>query len=388
MPESGSSSEELIPWLLAHGGPMIRFRTLTELCPSACPGEIREAAWQVERCDEVQSRMRYFRLAFKHTLIRGSSELGVCNLLLTLRWLGCRAGMRSLDAQVEPFLELMRVPASMLRFGHPLDLPALGNCLAYAGYTREPAVRAWQKRRLNALYEFVSRGTYDPYVEPPRSPRRPINHEQTPVIDPQLYADGELTIPMMFDLYGLAAYPPELIDGPTFEKIQAIVAYVMDPRYQHLRRWLGLVVTGSRRFNLAGEAAHLAGFTGEETTVRASRRLRHMAMVSSFPGAVGSRWYRDGLAELRAFRTPEGRYLFPLAYLPEERSGRFVEGTSMAVHPRPRNEAARERESTFYMALLTQQPLLRVRAVRPPVLPRETDWLVGPMYSDDQSVSG
>ena len=43
-----------IPWLLANGGPSIRYRTLTELWDDAPQREIREAALAVETSPIVQ----------------------------------------------------------------------------------------------------------------------------------------------------------------------------------------------------------------------------------------------------------------------------------------------------------------------------------------------
>jgi hypothetical protein len=385
----GQERDDLIDWLVDYGGPVIRYRTLTELRPDHYPGEIREAAMLVEQSADVQRLLQQLHWTRTHFVLRGAGELDLGNLLLRICWLGCGAGMRSLDNQMEPFIELMGTPAAVISYTHPMDMPVLGNCLAYAGYTREPLVRAWLKRRLDALYDFCQRGTYDIYVDPPRKPARPANQSKVPVIDPGLYSEGELLLPTIYDLYGLSAYPAERTDHDTLDKIETIVAYVMDPRYQQLRDGFGLVVTADRRYNLAGGTAHLEGFfadspagnLADKTAVRPARRLRHLVMLAPYFTAFKSRWYMEGERELEKYRTPKGRYLFPREVLPDGLSGNFVNGAHMAVHLRPRDEAARERESTFYMALLSDTRFMRqARLVPPPAFPWEQHMRVRRLY--------
>lgn len=215
--------------MLSYGDPVIRLRTLIDLCPDHSPAEEREAARLVEQSTDVQRLIGLLPWTRTHLAFRGKSEMDLGNLLLRLRWLGCSAGMRSLDAQMEPFIELMRLPASLISYGHPLDVPVLGNCLAYAGYCREPLVRAWLRRRLDALYDFCQRGSYDIYVDPAGQPGRPSSQRKVPIVDPALYPEGELLLPTIYDMYGLSAYPPERTDPDTLDRINTIVAYVLDP---------------------------------------------------------------------------------------------------------------------------------------------------------------
>ena len=394
---SPQERQDLIQWLLSCGDPVIRLRTLQELCPDHSPAEEHEAARQVEQSPEIQRLVQQIPWTRTHLTLRGLGESDLGNLLLRLRWLGCSAGMRSLDAQIEPFLEVMGLPASLISFAHPLEMPVLGNCLAYAGYCREPLVRAWLKRRMDALYDFCRRRSYDIYVDPPSQPRRQVNQRSVPVIDPALYPEGELLLPTIYDLYGLSAYPAERTDRHTLDKIETIVAYVMDPRYQQLRDGFGLVLTADRRYNLAGGTAHLEGFVEGDVTsgprsrpraqsasqpvVRPARRLRHLAMMAPYWTSFRSHWRTLGESALTAFRTPEGRYLFPREYLVDGSSGGFINGGYMAVHLKPRDEAAREQESTFYMALFSDLSFLRrARRVPPPVVPWEDRLRVRRLY--------
>lgn len=389
--------QDLIEWLLSHGDPVIRLRTLQEMCPGHSPAEEREAARLVEQSVDVQRLIHDLPWTRTHLSLRGAGQLDLGNLLLRLRWLGCSAGMRSLDAQMEPFIEIMGVPASVLSFTHPLEMPVLGNCLAYAGYCREPLVRAWLKRRLDALYDFCRRGSYDIYIDPPEHVRRQANQRGVPVIEPALYREGELLLPTIYDLYGLSAYPAERTDPDTLDKIETIVAYVMDPRYQQLRDGFGLVLTADRRYNLAGGTALLEGFvegdvtsaprgrakapSAEQPRIRPARLLRHLAMMAPYWTSFRSRWRTLHQGALEQYRTPEGRYLFPREYLVDGAAGGFVNGGYMAVHLKPRDEAAREQESTFYVALLEDLRFLwQAQLVPPPAIPWEQRLTVRRLY--------
>ncbi|MFO7697908.1 MAG: hypothetical protein R6X16_12235 [Anaerolineae bacterium] len=175
-----------IPWLLANGGPSIRYRTLTELCDDVPEREIREAALAVETSPMVQEMLHAFFWTRYHMTLHGSAPFDLENLLGQLSTLGYRAGNRHLDAQVEVFLEALALPATIGGYWHPMHTMLMGGMLALAGYTYEPAVRASLRYRLETLYAFVRQGRHDLYVDAIPFRRVPANLARVPVLDPDL----------------------------------------------------------------------------------------------------------------------------------------------------------------------------------------------------------
>ncbi|MFO7698965.1 MAG: hypothetical protein R6X16_17685, partial [Anaerolineae bacterium] len=154
-------------------------------------------------------------------------------------------------------------------------------------------------------------------------------------------------------------------------KIEAVVSYVLDPRYQALRNGFGLILSRQNRFYVAGSSAHLAGYGEDRPDRQPARMLRHLLMMSRFQAARWHPWFILGMAHLEGFRTDAGRYLLPRPYLTQNLSGYWVQGAYMALEDKPRNARALERESTFYMTLLQRKNTVLAPAMVPPPV---TQW--------------
>jgi hypothetical protein len=71
-------------------------------------------------------------------------------------------------------------------------------------------------------------------------------------------------------------------------------------------------------------------------------------LMAHFPAARASAWFRNCQEHLEGFRTERRTYCFPANYL-VEREGYYVSGSHMGLGESPRNQAVREKESTFRM---------------------------------------
>ena len=76
--------------------------------------------------------------------------------------------------------------------------------------------------------------------------------------------------------------------------------------------------------------------------------------MAHFPIAVRSAWFRRSLDHLESFRTDEGAYRFPAAYLREQSSGYWVTGAYMRVEENRRRRVALTLDSTFRMCKIKQ----------------------------------
>ncbi|MHB1319019.1 MAG: hypothetical protein ACYCYF_10420 [Anaerolineae bacterium] len=343
--------ETLIDWLLAHGGPTIRYRTLTELRADATPAEVeqsRDALWQDPT---VRAWLARLHGSVAANALHGSRPTALENVLGKLSQLGCGAGMPELDRGVAPFLEWLAGPAAESTFTfYPLLTASM---LALAGYSGETAVAAELERRLRTLYEFTSTGRYDIYVERKKYRGIPAGFMDTPLVDPALYAGGDLVMPYIYDLYALACHPERNGSRAARAQIDAVLGYVLDPRYQALIEGFGLMRADHNRYYAIGWSAHLTGFGKEGFPGRWPARLvQQMVLMAHFAAARSHPWFRAGLEHLESFRTNAGRYVFPRTYLPERTEGYWVTGAYNGLGENRRNKLAIEIESTFTIALL------------------------------------
>ena len=156
------SHDSVAEWLLANGGPIIRYRVATELL--ADRGDIDRA--QLRRdllaCPEVKRWLANLGQGPIHHSCDTSAE----NSLGKLLEYGVVAGMADVDEKVRPFFN---------RYGDFDDALILTPFLARAGYSQHPVVAEWFSRRIEALHRTAQRGTRSistcPKRRRPSSPR-------------------------------------------------------------------------------------------------------------------------------------------------------------------------------------------------------------------------
>jgi hypothetical protein len=80
--------------------------------------------------------------------------------------------------------------------------------------------------------------------------------------------------------------------------------------------------------------------------------VQHLELLAHFPAAWNFSWFQKGMELMETFRTEEGTYCFPAAYLVEMKAGYYVGGEYMGLEEARRNAGVLEVESTFRMLLL------------------------------------
>ena len=244
------------------------------------------------------------------------------------------------------------------------------------------------------------------------TPASPKAFRKKRFLKPELTPDGEVRLPYIHDLYALAHFPDNARDAATARKIDTIIRYVLDPRYQtlgdgygYLRErhdqhthhyaigWSahlpvcakrtpegGMTVLGwggdpscgtaapgcggaapaaprttpTRRDPTSASASELPAVT-PPTGFERARVVQRMELMAHFPAARETRAFQDCLAHLEAHRTDRGTYLFPRDYLREQQSGYWVTGAYMALEDNRRSPHAIELESTFRMLTIKRR---------------------------------
>ena len=357
-------TQELYDWLLEHGGPVIRYRTATELVPPAkSPGAPRLAE---ELMQSPLVRMWLDRLVPASFLtempeqkiwalieVHSAAPAALENVIPKLTGFGLRRGMPEFDQRILPYRRWVE-KNSEHRPSHIHELSILGLTtvfLAHAGYVNEPGVAANLRNRLDIVYDFVRRGDYDIYVmERGNVPKVSRGH---PLIRPDLTRGGVVSLPMIYDIVGWAAYLSGRDAGDDWAKADAVINYILCEEYQRLPFGYGVMTDGAGGFWSLGCSIHMPGFTDSLSPERSKALRVWLAdLLMSFRAARRHPWLRESLDHLEGFRTERGTYLFPRSYLQERTQGMWINGHRMGLEENRRRSLALELESTFWMARL------------------------------------
>lgn len=322
--------------LLTHAGPVIRWLVATETPDLIPAADRRSLLSDLLACREVRRWLNLLGTGPVHHSKDSAAE----NALAKLGEYGLRAGIPELDDRALPYCAVDE--------GAPYHAEAivLVPFLIRTGYASEPRVARWITTRIETLYEQAKKGDYYLYMDDSDKTSLPPSQRDKPFYRPHLGQHWtELRLPTCYDLYAMAYLPKT--DPDTCEKIETIVAYLLDPRFQSAVD--GYVWNRRLRRPYAAGRVFLACLPGEENP---QRLVLFLEMLAAFAAGRQSDWFRAGIAHLETYRTERGTYRFPRSYLTEKSGHYLYTGAHMGLGESPRNEAALEIESTFRMLRL------------------------------------
>lgn len=205
--------------------------------------------------------------------------------------------------------------------------------------------------RVHAVHGFIRMGNFDIYVDPAGFPSIPKQRAMHPLVNPVLYEKNVWKLPNVHDMFAFANLPSALRTSCIQEKIDDIVEYIMDERYQKLNRGYGLMLVPPKTYYGMGWSVHLDHFF--ENTVRLSQDgiVWAMELMSHFKPARESGWFRKSLQHLQQFEK-DGLYEFPAGYMTEGRDKYYVGGGHMGLGENRKSKAAIKIESTAWMLRL------------------------------------
>ena len=335
----------LAEWLYENAGPILRYRVATELLPDRADVDREQLQQELLSCGEVRRWLGYLGTGPVHH----SKDEAAENAMAKLLEYGLCAGMPSLDEKALPYCDCG--PGGR----YHRDALIIAPFLIRAGYRAEPGVAAWFGPRLEALYRTAQAGLYGFLMDESERADLPPSAR-----DKQTYrlsfdpVGDETPLPSCYDLYALCYYAHH--DTETWKKIEAVLEYLVDPRFQNTPG--GYIWDTSKRQHYAAGRGFLATLPGfgrvpPEEVDRPRLVMFLEAMAHSRTGRQ-SAWFREHLAYLEGCRTPEGTYRFPKEYLKESRGGGYYlyGGAHMGLGENRRTKRALEIESTFRMLAL------------------------------------
>ncbi|MFW9777762.1 MAG: hypothetical protein ACFFE8_02830 [Candidatus Heimdallarchaeota archaeon] len=351
--------EELLHWLLTTGGPVIRYRTFTELNPENQDYNAAELISSVKTSQKVALWLSLHPSSSSGSPfgIHGSKRYFYENFAPKVIQYGLNASMDMLSQ----YLAFFSSKINLSKDWGILNL--VKTC--YAAFTiqlgvNDDASLSYLVRRLNQIYTFVKDGIYDIYVEPSNYPSIPKPLRNRPLLNPDHYIDNLIPIPTIYDvLAAKTLYNTNYVDS---NKINTIINYIFTDQFDSLHPEYGLYYDSIRkRFYVHGWKPHLENYSFRKTPItNASLLLLQLYIYSHFPAVQSQDWFIWGMEILESYRTDRGTFILPKGFLRENFSGYWVNGSYMGLGENRRSKNWRELESTYW--ILTIKKNLKMRS--------------------------
>ena len=160
-------------------------------------------------------------------------------------------------------------------------------------------------------------------------------------------------LPTVYDISALAHYGRFCADVGSLKKIDDIVEYILESKFQRIREGYGLLrVPGKNYYHACGWSPTLPFY---ERELRAERlncpaALEYLKIMSRFTKTRGSEWVERCLGHFERFATERGTYIFPGEYFRwryDERA--FLSEANLELKRSAREALKRELISTLDM---------------------------------------
>lgn len=365
-------SPSSVAWLLEHGGAVVRWRTMAEIAPETPAPELERLAAALLAHPPVQAWLARLNpgtfpaaldalspatLRQFGNLVHSSQPEALENVLGKLAEYGLRQEMPGVEERLQPLLKIFHwKPAwrSDVVFQNVWETLVKSVCawgLLRLGCTPDTSLSDFILEHLERCFWIARDQVYDLYASGNELDGLPKAWAGKPVMKQEVMA--HYWLPYIHDLYLFAHLPPDFLDASGEQKLEALLAYILDPRFQALPNGYGYAWIKERRTCYGwGWSPHLPGFAGldwEAPETPATLVLR-LELMAHFPAACRSAWFQSARQHLEQFRTPSGTLLFPANCLREKSSGYYVEGAFMGLEGRRRHSTNLEIESTFRLA--------------------------------------
>ena len=213
--------KQLYDWLMANGGPAIRYRTATELMDK---DETDIEILKEELLNSAMTQLWLSRIGDPGGLFsfHGSQPEAFENACIKLSELGVQAGTPVFDDKTaairQDFAERSTYVGKFIVAG----------TLTRAGYGREQAVYDFLLERLETLYTMAKTKNFDIYIDQDTFSDFPAAFRKRPLLNP----DYNGMLPSIYDMLALAFWPADLKNADIQHKINTIVEYALHPAYQ------------------------------------------------------------------------------------------------------------------------------------------------------------
>ncbi|MCL6578997.1 MAG: hypothetical protein K6T73_06365 [Candidatus Bathyarchaeota archaeon] len=344
-------SYENVNWLIQNSSPQIRYRVYIELLGDTTEREKELLKKNLLSDNLVQLWLRNLRPNFdKNTLHSGKSE-AFENAMGKLYEFGLRKGEKILDKRTEPFRLWLAKQIHLPNEGYfpVLYRTIVASFLSMAGYSNDDAVETTILKRLETIYTFAKEGNLnDVYIPQDSFSSFPKNLRGYPLINPDLYPEGDIKLPWIYDIYASMHSSFIMEHAELRNKVETIIAFILKPEYQKLHQHYGVIYKKPNKYYVVGWNVHLPGYF--QSSIAPENFGYFMLMLNLMSRSKTARkhqWFTRSFSFLEKFRTEDGLILFPRNFLPEKKFGYWIAGKRMGLEVNRRIEKTIKCESMF-----------------------------------------
>lgn len=302
------------------------------------------------------------------TKIHGSHDYRVENILGKLWLLGMNSKIERFDALAQLYIRFLNTQIDKTRekelsFGkiysyYDFEL-VLASFLSLLGYNDEPCIEFISQKRIDYLYEFTKKKRYDIYVD--SSKYAGVKKDWQPyLINPELYKDGNISIPCVHDFILLSSLNSKL-NKKNKVKIDSIVSWIFSDKYSEMKGRYGYFYARGGSYNVKSIIRKL-DLPSIETImiekVNINSLLFKTYILSRFGASQTSDWFKSSVSFISSFKKDDGRFLFRRDMLIEKSDSYFTEGGHMNVGEEKSNKKYYEILSTYWMHIINCNLLL------------------------------
>lgn len=360
------NENELVTWLFDNGGSAIRYRTATELmenCSAALKKQLVNDLLDHKKAKELLPLLDNFPLIPSFNNIRefirfhSSKGYDLEQVVPKLMNIGLKNGISEFDKKMHKFRKYVENDLVHSAFKNPQDardtwaIWTAHFCaahFAWGGYTYKESID-YIKKRIDSLYKTASMKSFNIHSE---KGKKPIIR---PELDPCI---GSTPLPIIFDIYCLSYFPKENLSDDYIKKINTIIKFILDERFQSLPEGYGYLSykssSGKPAIYGCGWRPVLPGFFNFESQTQLKSIILYLDLMSHFKVATKSNWFKNCIDHLEQYRNDSGTYSFPSNYLQDKKDGFFVLGNGIGLEE-SRSKKSLELESTFWMLLIKRR---------------------------------
>lgn len=239
---------------------------------------------------------------------------------------------------------------------HVFDVEIIISYLLRAGLSKNPLIRDFTLHRIEEVYACIQTYGYEIFVDKNNFKGIPRAFHNKPLVNPEIANENKNSLPTIWDITLFQAVFKNGTGYNTQEyqtKVTHILNYLLNENYQKLPLGYGIQCSHRNTYHAVGWSVHLPIYKNREC-YQHSALLYYADLLSQYPSAIHSDWFEDVFTVLEQYKTGNGRYLFPKAFIPEKKHRYYVGGGHMGLGENRREKKSYEIESTYWMLKIRQ----------------------------------
>ena len=325
-------------FLLNNCGPIIRY-LISKRSDASDPDFLKPYYKEVLKSPEVSYWKSKIPTTVEVSTVLGSSDSCFENSFAKLLWYELATEDIVTKQQLNNYLRFLENRQNSTIYDWLARYVVAGYLFA-SGYLDEK-VTEMVKKRIDVIYDFVVNS-------PLKYNIHAAQYKGKKAVRSELYTGYELVLPLIYDVF-IFYYIYDRVSSSLRKKIQKIVEYIADDRYQSLDYGYGLVKTKDNRTHFMGWSAHLPFYNDALSIPYFNKFLiQRMILFSRFDDPKINVWLGKMKKKLENFKISDDKYNIPSEFLTEKKNVYFLTGGHMRLGEPRKKRNSRIVESTFF----------------------------------------